>query len=81
MTILISTIPKEIDDAALILGNYFARQNARQWAVGEVCSRRWKEDLESELCTQMREETCVLRSLLREICEWLTGGDQCSFAA
>ena len=40
---LIHEIPQEVKDAAILLGNYFKKQNIRDWALYDVRSRNSAE--------------------------------------
>ena len=46
---LIHKIPQEVKDAALLLGNYFKKQNINNWALYDVCSRKLVNNLENQV--------------------------------
>jgi hypothetical protein len=46
---LIYKIPQEVKDAALLLGNYFKKQNIDNWALYDVCSRKSLDNLENQV--------------------------------
>jgi len=46
---LIHKIPQEVKDAALLLGNYFKKQNIDNWALYDVCSRKSLDNLENQV--------------------------------
>jgi hypothetical protein len=42
-------IPQEVKDAALLLGNYFKKQNIDDWDLYDVCSRKSVDNLENQV--------------------------------
>ena len=42
-------IPQEVKDAALLLGNYFKKQNIDNWTLYDVCSRKSVDNLENQV--------------------------------
>jgi 3-methyladenine DNA glycosylase AlkD len=42
-------IPQEVKDAALLLGNYFKKQNIDNWALYDVCSWKLVNNLENQV--------------------------------
>jgi hypothetical protein len=42
-------IPQEVKDAALLLGNYFKKQNIDNWALYDVSSRKSVDNLENQV--------------------------------
>ena len=42
-------VPQEVKDAALLLGNYFKKQNIDNWALYDVSSRKSFYNLEDQV--------------------------------